>query len=205
MTKRSPSSPASPPGGLDPVTCLLLLFLAAAAPVGAAPGPTGYLPVVGPAPLRLTRRLPPPPPATLPPLLLTDPPIAERLSGQNPPPAPTTNTTANLPPEAANVPPVLPTDAVLAGFPTPATQEPTAWSADPASASEPLPWPPSAQAPPTAGPTLSSAAPIVTPQMLLQYFRPIGSNYVNGAWSIPVFVPPVPPPAPQSSATYRSP
>lgn len=202
MKKRSPSSLAPPRGGLHPVTGLALLLLVAA-PVSAAPGSTGYLPVVGPAPLRLTRRLPPPASASLPPLLLTDPTTAERASGDDPAPAP--DPTTNLPTEAASVPPLLPTDAVLAGLPPTATQELTAGPADPASASEALPWPPSVPAPLPAGPAAPSAAPIVTPQMLLQYFRPIGSNYVNGAWSIPVFVPPVPPPAPQSSATYRSP
>jgi hypothetical protein len=202
MKKRSPSSPASPPGGLDPITCLALLLLLAAIPLRAAAGPTGYLPVVGPAPLRLVRRLPPPPIATLPPLFLIDPPVAEQPAGDNPPPVPTPPHNA---PEAAYSRPVLPTDATLAGFPATAAQEGTASAADPATLPEPVPWPPSVPAPPTAGAPLPPVAPLVTPQMLLQYFRPSGSNYLNGAWSIPVFVPPVPPPPPQSSATYRSP
>jgi hypothetical protein len=201
MKKRSPSSPASPPGGLDPSTVLALLLLAAT-PLRAAAGPTGYLPVVGPSPLRLTRRLPPLPPPTLPPLFLADPPVAEQPAGENPPPVPTPTPTA---PEAANRLPVLPTDATLAGFPPTAAQEGTASAADPATVPEPVPWPPSVPAPPAAGPPLPPGSPLVTPQMLLQYFRPSGSNYLNGAWSIPVFVPPVPPPPPHSSATYRSP
>lgn len=49
--------------------------------------------------------------------------------------------------------------------------------------------------------------PIYTPQMLVQFFKPLGSNRVAGAWSVPVFVPPSTPGGPtrSSSATYVSP
>ncbi len=48
--------------------------------------------------------------------------------------------------------------------------------------------------------------PIYTPQMLVQFFKPAGSNRVAGAWSVPVFLPPSLPPGPtrSSSATYIS-
>jgi hypothetical protein len=41
--------------------------------------------------------------------------------------------------------------------------------------------------------------------MLLQFFRPVGSNYIGGTWVVPPFIPPTPPSPPASSAVYRSP
>jgi hypothetical protein len=66
---------------------------------------------------------------------------------------------------------------------------------------------PDAFGPPPPDPTLSmpSADAIVTPQMLVQFFKPVGSNCLGGAWSVPVFVPPNPPAQTRpSTATYRS-
>lgn len=56
-----------------------------------------------------------------------------------------------------------------------------------------------------AGAAETSSGPIYTPQMLVQFFRPLGSNLVSGAWNVPVFVPPSVPASRPSSATYRSP
>lgn len=54
-----------------------------------------------------------------------------------------------------------------------------------------------------------NVSPIVTPGMLVQYFKPAGTNTIGGVISVPVFVPASPPPASAvpggnvSSATYR--
>ncbi len=50
----------------------------------------------------------------------------------------------------------------------------------------------------------ASVAPIVTPSMLVPYFRPVGGNAVRGVFALPVFVPPTVPTSKPSSATYRS-
>lgn len=52
---------------------------------------------------------------------------------------------------------------------------------------------------------INAGAGIITPQMLVQFFKPLGSNNLGGLWSVPVFVPPSPPPPKSSTATYHSP
>jgi hypothetical protein len=52
---------------------------------------------------------------------------------------------------------------------------------------------------------LGSPEPIITPQMLVQFFKPVGSNYLGGTWSLPAFVPPNAPVTKPSTATYQSP
>lgn len=54
-----------------------------------------------------------------------------------------------------------------------------------------------------------NVSPIVTPGMLVQYFKPAGTNAAGGGISVPVFLPASPPPSTVpggnvSSATYRS-
>ncbi len=60
--------------------------------------------------------------------------------------------------------------------------------------------------PPFADPLVNPEArqAIVTPAMLTEYFRPAGSNFIGGAWSVPVFIPPTATGQRSSSATYRS-
>jgi hypothetical protein len=60
------------------------------------------------------------------------------------------------------------------------------------------------------GGTDANVSPIVTPGMLVHYFKPASSNAPGGAISLPVFLPASPPPPSTvpggnvSSATYRS-
>jgi len=142
---------------------------------GEAPA-RGYLPRVGPAPLRY-RPLPIFSPTffLLPPLAVTDP-------------APATNASkATYISEPAPVP-------------TPSAEILTAGTTNPPPAN------------PSAGPEFPIGTPNatqqVTPQMLIDYFRggPGENNGVQVVAPLNSFVPPgwTPPPAPQSSATYKS-
>lgn len=78
-------------------------------------------------------------------------------------------------------------------------------------ASIPAPFEPSSLGPTGAGSLLSGTnpedavvTPIVTPSMLMQYFRPMGTNGFGAGVAFPVFVPPTAPVSRPSSATYRS-
>ena len=136
-----------------------------------------WLPAIGPAPMRFQA----PDPishATLPPLAMEDPPAGPPLARTEPSAAATSH-------PASATPPGSPLPAPPSTGPAPA---PTAPNAQPGS--PPL----------LAGPE----APIVTPQMLVQFFKPVGSNNLGGVWSTPVFIPPNPPPTKSSTATYQS-
>ncbi len=168
---------------------LLLLALISFVALSASAG-AGYLAVIGPAPLRFEGRARPVPHAIamLPPLLMQDP----------VPPAPPTNAvalaTTNPPPPAVAQPiPVITNVAVATVTVTNA----------------PIVFPPTA-IPPATGPLLSpmfdpsDPNSLLTAQMLIRYFRPVGTN--GGTAVIgPLFLPPPPPQPPSSKATYSTP
>lgn len=135
-----------------------------------------YLPALGPAPLRIFSPLIPARVALLPPLAMFDPPPLPVPAS----PDSTTNQVVELGPPAP--PPPL----------APATYGPP---------------PPEPSTSIVLDPTLGGSPPdsIITPQMLVQFFKPVGSNCLGGAWSVPAFVPPNPPATRPSTATYRSP
>ncbi len=184
---RLPAAP-SPPLGLLLGAALLLSQPAWGDAVAPTPGaaahlprpagsPKAYLPVLGPAPLRVSF----PPAVTrtaqLPPLAMFDPPpLPEPV-----PPDATTNQLVELGPPAPPPPPPAPT-----AYGPPPPEAATSLVFDPALGA----------APPEA---------IVTPQMLVQFFKPVGSNYLGGTWSVPMFVPPSPPATKSSTATYQTP
>ena len=135
-----------------------------------------YLSVLGPAPLRIYSPLLPARVALLPPLAMFDPPpLPVPTSADS-----TTNQLVQLGPPAP--PPPL----------APGTYGPP---------------PPEASTSLVLDPTLGGSPPdsIITPQMLVQFFKPAGSNSLGGVWSVPAFVPPNPPATRPSTATYRSP
>ena len=133
-----------------------------------------YLPVLGPAPLRIQKSNAPLPTLVLPPLAMEDPPPVQPMA------SPTTNN-----------------PVVKKGATSLPTVKATADSAPP----------PLELVNPPGEPMFSfgTAAPIITPQMLVRFFKAVGSNHLGGAWSVPVFVPPSPPPSKSSTATYQSP
>jgi hypothetical protein len=164
-----------------------------------ASGPGVYLPALGPAPLRILSPRLPGRTALLPPLAMFDPPAL-------PPPSPPA-ATSNLAAQALSPGPTAP-----AGFTGPNGPVFMASSAAPnTSVAPPAPGYPPAPPDPAGAfeldPSLGGAAPgpIVTPQMLVQFFKPVGSNCVSGAWSVPAFVPPNPPSPRPSTATYQTP
>lgn len=143
--------------------------------------PPGYLPRLGPPPLRVLR---PRPASTngyvLPPLAMKDvePPVETNKSDAATPPA-----SASAPATTASVPTLFPALPPVPDDTAPLVKDP--------------------------GVELPAPGAIFTPQMLVQFFKPAGSNRVAGGWSVPVFVPPVLPSAPgpvrSSSATYSTP
>jgi len=164
--------------------------LVAAAEAGASVQPpppkraaNPYLPVLGPLPLRVSFPAPPGPPPQLPPLAMSDPPPP-------PEPLPTSGMTNQAVATAAAPPVAPPADALSATGEFPIYGPP----------------PPEANSSLVFDPMLSGAAPamIVTPQMLVQFFKPVGSNCLGGVWTMPVFVPPDPPAQKSSTASYRS-
>lgn len=172
----------------------LLLALACSAALSASAG-AGYLAVIGPAPLRFDGRARPFPRALalLPPLLLQDP----------VPPVPPTNvvaltTTTNPPPAAVPVP-------VLVAHPVPiVTNLPVTTTLTVTNL--PIVLPPFIM-PPATGPLLSpmfdpnDPNSLLTAQMLIRYFRPLGTNGAGPGVIGPLFIPPppAPPPLPPSS------
>lgn len=170
--------------------CLLPTALRAAdtsAPVsGAKPTKSKgvYLQTLGPAPLRIMSGDLPSSSTPLPKLALKDT-SSEDSASQNP---------------SNEAPPNQPSGPLTAPQPNPIPAEPD----------YPMYGPPSLDSlgqtgPPGNAAVMPSQDGIVTPQMLVQYFKPVGSNYLGGAWSVPVFVPPTPPaPSRPSTATYRS-
>jgi hypothetical protein len=171
-----------------------LLVLAQA---GVGGGDVGYLPAVGPAALRFRSPEPPGGVPALPPLSLMESPVSDGVAGA-------TNAAAR---------PVGAGSGAEGGRGTA-----IAGSGAGVGRGEPVPQPVSVAGRKAEGvdpewvvtPGGGGTTPLVTPQMLLQYFRPVGSNYVNGAWTVPVFVPPLPGPGTAatpaaSSAVYRSP
>lgn len=182
------------------VGCVLAVLMAA--PVVSArtplPGRRPYLPAVGSAPLRVLAAAPsttrvafaplaPEPPVT------TGSPESDSAGGSGPGKDPAAA------PGAGPAPAVGP---VLVS-----TADPTATSGGPGVGLPAVPGGPEAGSGLLVDPAVSAVAPtVITPQMLVQFFRPTGSNLLGGAWSVPVFVPPTAPPAAvrPSSATYRS-
>jgi hypothetical protein len=148
----------------------------------------GYLPTVGPAPVRFETPAPPAPVmVALPPLVFIEPrPLTD-----------TNETVASTSPAAATAPPNLPGAA-----PTEATTSSPAEVTVFVSPLGPLE--------PTGVATNSLAAPaeteVIAPQMLLKYFmRPAGTNSAGVSIFAPVgFVPPQPLAPPSSSATFQT-
>lgn len=143
-------------------------------------GKRPYLPVVGPAPLRLL-------------------PVAE--AGRRPAFAPLVDvdplTTAEVDegvaPAGYDLSPATPSEPPV----------PVVVPAAPAVATDPLPGGSGLLVDPAYG---VSAPVVVTPQMLVHFFRPSGSNQVGAGLAVPVFIPPSAPPAmtKPSTATYRA-
>jgi len=153
----------------------------------ASAGSAGYLPVIGPGALQFQAPVSVKPPFKLPPLDMSAPPSAAGSS----------NSAAALEAEAAwseLLSGLLLSGASAASAPAPSPQE-TAPSA-PSSLGMLL----SADAPDLIG-TVPSA--IITPQMLIQFFKPTGTNQPLPGLVTPVFTPPIPP-ALSSTAVYRS-
>ncbi len=170
------------------------------------PGATasGYLPRTGPVPLRFESEATPPPPLVLPPLLMEDA-----------PPAPVVESAAVTPPPENLGPAPLPTppsagetNSIVATPETPPTDASAATldqlfggaKSNPAALPEPTPSP-ATQA------TTASEMLVVTPQMLIEYFKPqaAGTPQAAGVSAfVPVgFAPPTSGTAPASQATYR--
>ncbi len=168
---------------------LLLLALTSLAALSASAG-AGYLAVIGPAPLRFEGRARPTPRAIamLPPLLMQDPVT----------PAPPTNVvalaTTNPPPPTVTPPAVTNTALVT-----------TITVTNPPIVLLPAP------IPPATGPLLSpmfdpnDPNSLLTAQMLIRYFRPVGTNGAGTSVIGPLFLPPPPAPPPASKATYSTP
>ena len=164
-------------------------------------GIRSYLPTLGPSPLRLYSPAPPMHAAQLPPLAMTDPPpesagasggLEPAFQGPPLPPGFSYQSPAPAAPDTAGNPPVPP---------------------EPMGPAEPPPVGDGSAVPPVGAPGgllaagFENAPPgaIITPQMLVQFFKPTGSNYQGGGWSVPVFVPPSAPATTRpSTATYRS-
>lgn len=172
---------------------LLLLVLASTVALSASAG-AGYLAVIGPAPLRFEGRTRPVPRALalLPPLLMQDP----------LPPAPPTNavaqtTATNPPPETVTVAPPAP---VLTNLPIAttltATNPPVVLLPGPLSPTGPL-----------LGPLIDPNDPnsLLTAQMLIHYFRPLGTNASGASIITPLFTPPRPASPPSSTVRYSTP
>ncbi len=172
---------------------LLLLVLACFAALSASAG-AGYLTVIGPAPLRFGGRARPVARALalLPPLLMQDP----------LPPAPPTNavtqaTVTNPPPETVTVAPPAPVVTNLPVVTTLAvTNPPVVLLPGPLSPTGPL-----------LGPLFDPNDPnsLLTAQMLIHYFRPLGTNASGASVVTPLFTPPQPAPPPSSTVRYSTP
>lgn len=162
----------SPIGGLAVALC------------ATAAGP-GYLPTVGPAPLRF--EIPAPPvvaPAALPPLVFIEP-----------------RRPADADETVASASPATPAPGVPAATPTAPATSPAESSVlvSPLGPLEPF-------AAATNSPAVTSDSEVVAPQMLLKYFvRPAGTNSAGVSIFAPVgFVPPQPLTPPSSSATFQT-
>lgn len=150
--------------------------------------PTGYLPSIGPAPVRYQPPAPPANPGRLPPLAMTEstnapayvaPPVTTISHSSKT--ASSSNVTSMTNAESLLVPPSL----------GPVASEEETWSE---AISNPFLVSP------------FSTAPLVTPQMLLEFFKPGNTNNnFSPGFHVPVFIPPLPPSsAPSSRAIYRS-
>ena len=150
-----------------------------------------YLPVTGPAPLRFQAPAAPREVVPLPPLRMVDPPPPV-----SPPPDLASARTNSLAGQKGAPPTASQAAALAASGGTDGSVLPVAP-------------PPGNDLPPVAGESLppsSAVSPIVTPQMLVQFFWGAGSNAPPRAFVMPTFVPPSPPDvAPSSSATYSTP
>ncbi|KAF0171169.1 MAG: hypothetical protein FD161_4383 [Limisphaerales bacterium] len=173
----------------------LLFVFACSAALSASAG-AAYLAVIGPAPLRFEGKVRPIARALalLPPLLMQDP----------LPPAPLTNavtqaTATNPPPETltTNLPvAVVPHLPVVPTFP--ATNPPVVL----------LPGPLPPPTGPLLGPLFDPNDPnsLLTAQMLIHYFRPLGTNAAGASVAVPLFIPPrAAPPPPSSTVRYTTP
>lgn len=138
-----------------------------------------YLPAVGPAPLRLL-------PAVQVAQRPSFPPLVAEVPAPEPGPDPTV-VPEGLESAPLTPPPMPPPVLVSAGGDD--LSDPGAIGVFPAP-----------------GTPIGVPAPaVVTPQMLVQFFRPTGSNQLGGVWTTPLFIPPsVPSPTRSSTATYQS-
>lgn len=158
------------------------LTLAATATTGST---RGYLAEVGPAALRFQEPPPPRMAVLLPPLPREAPDVSASTEDGSTNASPTT---ASLNETDANIPP-WPPEMVPGMEPEPAAVPPTALTTSLEPTAMPRP-----------------TGPVISPQMLLDYFRPIrsGTNALIQGVTIPVqFIPPTPIAPPSSSATYR--
>jgi hypothetical protein len=151
----------------------------------------GYLPTVGPLPLRFATPAAPFNPALLKPL--TPPAPEPKAESDRSPPSQT---------GAAQEAPVVLNPGLTNGLPTVNSEMPPL--------TEPPPAPIASVSPLSVLVNLDTTnAPPVTPQMLVPFFVSRLSNSTNGAGLsvvLPVgFAPPSPSPPPSSSATYQSP
>lgn len=173
----------------------LVFVFACSAALSASAG-AAYLAVIGPAPLRFEARACPAPRARalLPPLLMQDPlPTAlptnaiSQTTAPNPPPA---MVTTNLPVAVVPNLPVVTTVSVTNPPPVvllPGPLQPTG---------------------PLLGPLFDPNDPnsLLTAQMLIHYFRPLGTNASGATVGVPLFIPPRPAPSPPSSTVrYTTP
>ncbi len=175
--------------------CLALICSAALSASASA----GYLALIGPAPLRFAGRARSVPQALarLPKLELEDP----------LPPVLLTNTVAVV--TATNPPPVGVATVVTPPATPPVVTFPPAPPA-PVATNPPVVFPPFLPPPPTGlllGPLLDPNDPnsLLTPQMLIQYFRPQGTNAPGVSVLAPFFSPPRPAVPPSSTVRYTTP
>ncbi len=159
---------------------------------GARAAWTGYLPALGPSPLRFQTPVDPSFRFVLPPLPRSDAaPATVRPRSQ-----PVADRVAPLPPES-----LAAVDTVAV---SPAPLDVPSGDAGPGAA------PVIAEADPGGMPNLpppASPPPPLTPQMLVPYFQPIrsGTNGANGMVALPLdFTPPLPLASPASRASYHS-
>ncbi|MCL5097780.1 MAG: hypothetical protein M1608_09710 [Candidatus Omnitrophica bacterium] len=150
-----------------------------------AGSPRGYLPVLGPAPLRFEPSLTPRRMVALPPLLMGEPDPVQAGA------EPTNNSDhqAGAPPDPASLSNSLPSVPPIAGPSSDALQSNYVQSI----ASSPI-----------GSLDESSDAALVTPQMLVQYFMSPVTNHAASVL-VPAFIPPISPSKPPSSATYKTP
>ena len=164
---------------------LLIAVCALIKGAGLATGSPGYLPAVGPAPVRFQTALPGVPAVLWPPLRQPEMPAVKTETHMTNAPARGDST----PDSSTTAPPSSTTAAGSAAAPAPSPQPDVI-----------IPFPVPAASLPGA-----AAEGVVDPQALLTYLLSISTNAPGAKVIMPVFVPPAPPGASASShATYES-